>query len=55
MAAPATPLSGSRAKIDRAQEQANALQSEFEAFYADKAHSVRETFDPKTGRKKAVF
>lgn len=55
MAAPTHSLSGSRAKIDRAREQTNALQSEFEAFYADKAHSVRETFDPETGRKKAVF
>jgi hypothetical protein len=44
-----------RAKIDRASEQTDILESEFEAFYADRAHSVREAIDPETGRKKAIF
>lgn len=54
MSAPELFLSA-RIKIDRASEQTEALESEFERFYTEQTYTVRQPFDPETGRKKAIF
>ncbi len=49
------PFAGARARINRAQEQVDALDDEFHAFGAREPHLVREILDPDSGRKRAVY
>lgn len=46
---------GTRARLDRAQEQTQLLQAEFQDFSARNPHAVREIYEPSTGRKRAEY
>jgi hypothetical protein len=48
-------FAGTRARLDRAQEQTQGLRVEFEEFSARSPHAVREIYDPATGRKHAEY
>jgi hypothetical protein len=55
MNAPGLLFPSARIKIDRASEQTDALEAEFEAFYTEQTYTIRQPFNPETGRKKAIF
>ncbi len=44
-----------RAKIDRAEKQAQNLQADLAAFLQDRIYEIRESFDPQTGIKTATY
>ncbi|MGH2971473.1 MAG: hypothetical protein ACRDNM_04140 [Gaiellaceae bacterium] len=48
-------FAGARARLDRAQEQTQVLQAEFQEFAARAPHAVREIYDEGTGRKHARY
>ena len=48
-------FAGARARLDRAQEQTQVLQAEFQEFAARSPHAVREIYDAETGRKRAEY
>jgi hypothetical protein len=48
-------FTGARARLDRAQEQTQVLQAEFQEFAARPPHAVREVYDASTGRKRAEY
>jgi hypothetical protein len=53
-----TPLDifpSARSKIDRAGEQTDALEVEFQGFYTEQTYTIQQPFDAETGRKKAIF
>lgn len=49
------PLASARAKVDRAREQASALQAEFGRLIGERAYTITQTLDRETGKKTAVF
>ncbi|HEY2073424.1 MAG TPA: hypothetical protein VGG88_07610 [Gaiellaceae bacterium] len=48
-------FAGARARLDRAQEQTQVLQAEFQEFAARSPHAVREIYDAEIGRKRAEY
>ena len=48
-------FAGASARLDRALEQTQVLQAEFQDFSARAPHAVRELYDPETGRKRAEY
>src|SRR5579862_290203 len=48
-------FAGARARLDRAQEQTQVLQAEFQEFAARDPHAVREIYDDTTQRKRAEY
>lgn len=49
------PFAGARARLDRAQQQTQALHTELQQFAARSPHAVREIYDDETGRKRAEY
>jgi hypothetical protein len=49
------PFAGARARINRAQDQIDALHDEFHEYCAREPHLVSEILDPDTGRKRAEY
>src|SRR5579862_5846186 len=48
-------FAGARARLDRAQEQTQVLQAEFQEFAARDPHAVREIYDDTMQRKRAEY
>ena len=48
-------FAGTRARLDRAQEQTQLLRAEFQDFSARNPHAVREIYDAAEGRKRAEY
>jgi hypothetical protein len=48
-------FAGTRARLDRAQEQTQLLRAEFDDHAARTPHVVREIYDASSGRKRAVY
>lgn len=48
-------FAGAHARLDRAQEQTQALHAEFQDFAARNPHAVREVYDASAGRKHAEY
>jgi len=48
-------FTGTRARLDRAQEQTQLLRAEFDDHAARAPHVVREVYEPSSGRKRAVY
>lgn len=49
------PFAGAHARVNRAQDQIDALHDELHEFCAREPHTVREILDPDTGRKRAEY
>lgn len=49
------PFASARARLDRAQEQTQALHAELQEFAARAPHAVREIYDAEAGRKRAEY